>query len=175
MPHHGILARAMKTPRGRNGSGKDNWRTPPEFLDNVRKSFGVTFDVDCAADAQNSVAPMHYSETRSFLDAQEDDLVGLTCWCNPPFSMMHQFIPKILSMPRATVFLLGPGVMDPAYTHLMLTSDAYAPVFVLGRLAFIHPDTGKKVSGNPVGSVLFVPRPLWSRHGSFSIARNSKA
>lgn len=150
---------------GRNGRGRDDWQTPPEFLAHVQDQLGITFATDCASDGANAVCGGWFGLPH--YDFLTTPYLGGVGWCNPPFSEAAAFVDRVLALAGegAEIVLLLPGAMDTKYQHAMLKSPLYRQVFVRGRLSFVHPDTGRPVSGNPVGSVLHVPVRIWAAAG----------
>lgn len=158
----------------RKGQGKDNWRTPEEFFLYVQRRFNVTFEADCAASKENALCPLFCTEERSFFSTPDSFFIDRVCWLNPPFSQMKEFTDRVIHLTNkgATIFMLVPGSIETRFFHRMLENDKHVDGLVKGRISFVDPDTGKKASGNPVGSVLWVPKHLWS--GSRSLRRSNK-
>lgn len=91
-----------------------NYRTPPELLAAVQERFGkIQFDLACGLD--DAVAPMGYHHPQ--YDALERDwyeeLMGLTCWANPPFGLSGEFARKAAESQR--------GIHSP---HILLLVQA---------------------------------------------------
>lgn len=84
---------------------------------------------------------------------------------NPPFSLVQEFTAKHREQARfradASVLL----VTNPTDSEWWQDTynDADITLFLKGRIPFVDPETGKRVSGNTTGSTVFAwgfqPRP----------------
>jgi phage N-6-adenine-methyltransferase len=88
-----------------------------------------------------------------------------TAWCNPPYSNHPQSSQYLwadrchLAASRGwTVALLIPAAPTTRCGQLCAMT-AHEIHYTAGRIAFLHPDSGKPVSGNPLGSQLVIFRP----------------
>jgi phage N-6-adenine-methyltransferase len=138
-----------------NKSTRQNWRTPLWLYYGITGG-GCTHDV--AADSKNSLCVEYFdgSEARDGLYEQW----GMLNWCNPPFDKVSQFVDKaICEAARGNItYLLTTGATETkwfakAYAHSVTLT------LITGRIAFIHPDTGQPVKGNPAGSAVFLIGP----------------
>ncbi|CAH9016764.1 DNA N-6-adenine-methyltransferase [Vibrio phage 120E34-1] len=133
---------------------RDLWRTPKPIFDYYDKRFG--FDCDVAASHDNRLCHIYIDE---FSDALSCDW-QTSNWCNPPYSDIAPWINKAIcemGSGNLTVMLI------PADTSVKWFKLAFENCsechFISGRLAFINEETGKPVSGNNKGSVVFVFDP----------------
>jgi phage N-6-adenine-methyltransferase len=104
-------------PQQKPGRSRQDYGTPPEFLEAVKKRLGIEdFDCDLAAAKWNAV-------TDRYLTVMDDSLSGLTWlrarglakgwnWLNPPFARIAPWVEKA----RTQQFLLGArtAVLIPA-------------------------------------------------------------
>lgn len=133
---------------------RDLWRTPKPIFDYYDKRFG--FDCDVAANYDNRLCHIYIDE---FNDALSCDW-QVSNWCNPPYSDVAPWINKaICEMGNGNLTVM----LIPADTSVKWFKLAFENCsechFISGRLAFINEETGKPVSGNNKGSVVFVFDP----------------
>jgi len=142
---------------------RDLWRTPEFIVEHYRKRFN--FDCDVAASFENAICPHeHFGEqfNGEFHDALADDAVwGLVNWCNPPYSEIMPWVCQTLT--QASVYSCKTVMLIPADTSVKWFKVAFDNCtechFISGRLSFINAETGKPVSGNNKGSVVFIFDP----------------
>lgn len=141
-----------KTPE----SIRDLWRTPVEIFNYYNRRFDFTTDV--AASIDNKLCFKCY--TAEYSAIEHDRVWGRDNWCNPPFSDVTPWISKAIEQMgfgRLTVMLLP---ADTSVKWFKLAFDNCTEChFISGRLAFINEETGKPVSGNNKGSVVFIFDP----------------
>lgn len=135
------------------GDKNDSWTTPEAIFSTLNNEFAFTLDV--AASKENALCPRFYT--------QEDNALqqpwGSMNWCNPPYSIVTEFIDKaILEAVRGctTVFL----VLAKTETRWFKKAwqNAREIRFITGRIKFGHPD--KLVKNSPTyGSVIIVIGP----------------
>lgn len=134
---------------------RDLWRTPKQVFEYYNRRF--KFSCDVAASEKNALCV-------DFLDFEDDALNSQwfsSNWCNPPYSDISPWVYKAIEQcegkGRLTVMLL------PSDTSVKWFREAFEYCtechFISGRLAFINEETGKLVSGNNKGSVVFVFDP----------------
>lgn len=145
--------------KGYNGSNtpqaiRDLWRTPQAIFDYYDRRFNFSRDV--AASKDNALCESFFTQEYNALD----HIWGRTNWCNPPFSDVTPWIKKAIeeaSHLRITVMLLP---ADSSVKWFKLAFDNCTECHLIsGRLAFINEETGRPVSGNNKGSVVFVFDP----------------
>lgn len=159
--------------KGYNGSktpvaARDSWRTPKAVFDYYDRRFGFTCDL--AASDENHLCEHYFTAPDEngeggALNATPDDGCFTfnpgAVFCNPPYSDIRPWVHTCIQMSQAIsqafVMLL------PADTSVKWFKTAFENCtechFISGRLAFISEGTGKPVSGNNKGSVVFVFDP----------------
>lgn len=134
----------------------DEWYTPPEYLDAVRKVLGgIDLDPASNADAQKTV------KARRFLTPEQDGLSKVwkgRVFCNPPYSQPEcgQFVAKFIEEHEsgrmtAGIILLNAST-DTRWFHDL--ASRFPVCFTLGRIAFLRRD-GKPIAGNRIGQAFF--------------------
>lgn len=132
------------------GTGQDEWYTPPEYIELVRKALGW-IDLDPAScEAANAVvgAKTFYSQEQDGLTLPWNGRVFL----NPPYSQpkIQQFIERLTAelaakrVPEAITLTTNNTDTD---WFQVLASNCAAICFTDGRVSFIAPD-GRKPSPN---------------------------
>lgn len=145
---------------------RDLWRTPKQVFDHYNKRF--LFTCDLAASYTNHLCEHYFSAPdengdggalgASASDGCFDGAGGV--WCNPPYSDIKPWVSECirLSIEASKVFVM----LLPADTSVKWFKLAFDNCtechFISGRLAFIN-ETGKPVSGNNKGSVVFIFDP----------------
>lgn len=138
---------------------RDSWRTPGYLLDWIR-----SFDVitgDAAASDEWHVAPVYRTAQDSALDDRDwldlaNNGAGLV-FCNPPYSsgMKARFFEKAIEQKALgvrSVFLVPALPAERWFQRAAAAADLVQ--FIAGRVAFVHPETGREVAGVPAGSAL---------------------
>lgn len=99
------------------GSSRQDWGTPPEFLEAVKRRFG-SIDFDLAASSHNTVVPAGEYGEPGFWGEDEDALaqdwgslssVVRVAFCNPPFGNIRPWAAKcesVRDLPRWTLLLV---------------------------------------------------------------------
>lgn len=135
-----------RMPVQKPGRSKQDYCTPPEFLEAVKRRLGIQeFACDLAASAENTVAPVYWDVTNSALDLD----VRWTAagppwwnWCNMPFDDIEPWVQKAWEESR----------MANAYSALLVplsTANWWrdwvwrkcAIVLLHGRLTFVGETT----------------------------------
>ena len=151
---------------------KDGWRTPKHIYSSLRGRFG--FSGDACASTENALEDMFFTEKSDAIISNWSAL-GDSVFLNPPYSMTAQFVARarraVEDGETGRCVALIPSTPDVAWFHRDVLSVAAEIWFYRGRLSFRCPDTGKTISGNPVGSCVVVwalGTPIWSgpRFGS---------
>ena len=136
----------------RRSSSRQNWRTPPFVFQWAQSYQGRLFNLDAAADAENALCEKFFTD---------GDLNGLnqpwteSTWCNPPFNRTAEFIDKAIheaEMGVSSCLLVTSATETKWYRRAVEAPGRM--VVITGRLQFIHPEGGKPVGGNTVGSTL---------------------
>ena len=140
----------------------DEWSTPQPTFEALDAEFA--FDVDCAATAANRKCPRWLGLDGEFADALTVSWgPDMTCWLNPPYSRVRDFIAKSVQETRqgCTVVALVPARTDTRWWHDHVWDQrCHRPRpgvevrFLQGRLKF-----GGMPSGAPFPSVVIIFRP----------------
>jgi phage N-6-adenine-methyltransferase len=175
-------------------ASRDDWQTPGTLLAGLRQRW--MFALDAACSVENAVSYRGLTGEPGFDALASDwrPLSGIrtgrplpspapgcwAVWCNPPFGrrgeMVRAFVARAAQQARDVcgpmgldVVMLAPGTPGVRWVHDHALGGP-RPVdevwMVDGRVAFVHPDTGQPVPGNPVGSMLLVWRAGWRRPGA---------
>lgn len=135
-------------------AGHDNWLTPPELFRLLDHEFGFVLDA--------SASPGH-QKCDWFITPEEDALKtpweGRAVWCNPPYSLMAQFVYRAWEQcqtHRNTIVLLIPAYTDPAYWYECIVPYADEIRFLCGRVSFL--ENGAKKTSARFPSVVIVFR-----------------
>ena len=121
-----------------------DWWTPRDFVEVLKQEF--PFDLDAAADAENTICERYIDEVQDALKTPWD---GRVVWCNPPYgkgnsASIKEFVQRGCEQylaQRNTVVMLLPAYTDPRYWRDYCTM-AHEIRFLTGRLAFL--DGGQK-------------------------------
>jgi hypothetical protein len=141
--------------RGTTGTGENEWFTPAEYVERVRKVLGE-IDLDPASHdiAQRTVqAKRYFTKAEDGLKQEWDDRVFL----NPPYAqpLIEQFIDKLLIEIDAgritSAIVLTHNYTDTSWFQ-KLAARAAAICFTRGRIRFYKPDGELRASARP-------PRP----------------
>jgi len=132
-------------------ANKDSWATPQYIFDYFNKIFN--FDFDVAASADNA-------KCEDFYTIEDNALIkvwGDVNWCNPPYSNIKPWVEKAIfeRMRNNKTVMLLPSDTSVEWFRLAFDNCSEC-IFISGRLSFINAATGKQVSGNNKGSVVFV-------------------
>lgn len=147
---------------------RQEWRTPQEFLEAVRREYGpITIDV--AASAENAVCERFIDRAADGLRSpwfSGDSLTSQIAWCNPGFSSMPLWIAKACAetkgaspSPRIALVL---GLCAPSTEWWRTMIQHAAAVRLLAPRIQFDPAPGVKRSSNPRECALFVFRDPWS-------------
>lgn len=140
-------------------SGKDDWRTPPEFFKNLNDEFGFTLDPCCTIDS--ALCGKFFTEEE---DGLAQDWGTNVVFVNPPYSQCRKWVKKAYesSLNGATVVMLIPARTDTRMFHdYIYDYTKWKPRpgveirFIKGRLRFVGAQ-----SSAPFPSMVVVFRPL---------------
>ncbi len=147
---------------------RDLWRTPQEVFDYYNKRFNFTLDMASSREnklcewwidsSMNALSDETMGETIAYLNGEE---VNVSVWCNPPYSDCKSWVTTVISYAksyRVPFVMLLPSDTSVKWFKLAFNNCTECH-FISGRLAFINEETGKPVSGNNKGSVVFVFDP----------------
>jgi len=157
-----------------NEKDKNAWRTPPKVFAALNKEFD--FDLDAAADEDNALVPLFLTKEEDALKkdwskmytAKRDIMYAKFCpkkvrkvWINPPYGrgVIKNFMDKCVEQKAkgVTSVLLVPCTPDALW--LPVNEVSQIRFITGGRLSFLQSNTGKKVNGNPKGSMIVIFRP----------------
>lgn len=130
-------------PKQKPGLSKQTYQTPPEFIAAVKQRLAIkAFACDLAADKDNTVAPMFYSEENSAFDHSWYMGSGWN-WCNPPYSNIRPWVEKayleMIQRGTQTVMLVPASTGANWWRDYV---DGKAHVLLLnGRLTFVGETT----------------------------------
>ena len=136
---------------------RNAWGTPEYILDVVREGFGGTIDVDPASNttAQERVrADVWYGEGSPFGADGTAVLWGGNVFLNPPYGkgLLLPFAETLRDSVQANT-CTGHAVLvnlDPSTDWFRLIESQSTAICLLDkRVGFLHPVTGKPISGNP--------------------------
>lgn len=151
---------------------RDLWRTPKQVFEYYDKRFGFTLDMAASSDNAlcSSYIDVHLDalnyDTFSAYIGNDGRMKNLAknrafVWVNPPYSDCAEWVKTVCTYHM--MFNCGFVMLLPADTSVKWFKMAYKNCtechFISGRLAFINEETGKPVSGNNKGSVVFVFDP----------------
>lgn len=128
----------MPEPRHNKGKSKQDYRTPPVFLDAVRERWGITqFACDLAATAENTVVPGCYYDQEMNSLVQSWVMGGIN-WLNPPFADIEPWVQKALheSQDGAHTLVLVPAGVGSNWWRIFVHEEAHV-YFLNGRITFL--------------------------------------
>lgn len=146
---------------------KDTWRTPKYVFNWLDTRFN--FSVDGCANESNALTPDYIGEKgiyHDFLNISAKFLMDAVCcnsvYVNPPYSDVTPFIVKAKELRDAgclVVMLLNNDKSTQWYQkHIHNVANEVIDI-TGGRIAFIHPVTGKEIKGNSKGQMVVVFDP----------------
>ena len=120
-------------------SNQNDWCTPPEFLDRVRRHLGIIGLDPCTNDNAVTNAMESWGiDDRSLFRSWEG--YGLV-YVNPPYGDILTWAAKLAAeggaMDRAEIVALLPSRTDTAWWHDYIVPTANAIAFIRGRLRFL--------------------------------------
>ena len=170
--------------RKKSRAGGDRWRTPPALVASCAARWGA-IDMDLAAEPGASVAPRWWGPGGECEEAFSPRLFDCNggwsafyagtkpsvCWCNPPFTKVAEFTALCAKLAAAGSTVIQVAKVVPEVRWWDLIWSCASQVWVPDRrIAFIHPETGRRVSGASHAHALVVwgprlasERPAWRR------------
>lgn len=133
----------MTMPQQKPGRSKQDYRTPPEFLDAVKRRLSIDrFSIDLAADFHNRVADAYYTKDDNALERTWNPEPGQWAWCNPPYANITPWVEKAVreSVRGAHTAMLLPASVGSNWWMQYVEPYAYQS-FLNGRLTFVGCDT----------------------------------
>jgi phage N-6-adenine-methyltransferase len=148
----------------------DEWSTPQSFFDEVNKEFN--FNLDVASSHSNRKCESYFTKTDDslnqkwmFVDFIGNEIKKGRVWCNPPYSMVKQFLKKgqeeIKKGNSELIVFLTFANTDTTWFHEYCYNKPNVEIrFVKGRLKFTgHNSEGKLVSNSAMRpSILIIMR-----------------
>ena len=130
---------------------QDDWVTPHDFYRKCLERW--PFTLDAAAGPTNFKCPRYYTEDDNGLVLPWETWT----WCNPPYSDILPWFQKAHTeaLKGRSSVLLTFSRTDTRAFHRYATKAAEV-VFLQGRIAFLHPDTGEAQDPAPSPSMLVV-------------------
>jgi phage N-6-adenine-methyltransferase len=157
-PSTGDLMTAKAT---KHSNFRDDWRTPPWLFELLDDEFH--FGVDVAASAENHLCQEYMTKDGPGGGGLNQHWVGWgAVWMNPPYGKgLIDWTRKAYELARdcstTTVGIL-PNNTDAEWFHAHVLDRAEIR-YIRGRVAFLHPDTGKPKAGNASGTIIAIWRP----------------
>ena len=142
-----------KKPFITNNSGNSEWYTPSAYIESARKVMG-SIDLDpasCASANKIVKADRYYSAVD---DGLSQDWSG-RIWLNPPYSIVSQFIDKLLSSDFEQAIVLVNNATETGW-FAKLAEKADAMVCHTGRLAFVRAGEDNEEKSKPMQGQIFV-------------------
>ena len=132
-----------KMPAQKPGQSVQNRRTPENFLAAVKHKLGIAeFNIDLAADDDNAVAPLYYTQEEDALQQTWAIRPGGWNWLNPEFGDISPWVERAWTELRCRDLQPSTAVLVPAGVGSDWWRDwvhEKAHVLLLnGRLCFIH-------------------------------------
>jgi phage N-6-adenine-methyltransferase len=130
-------------PTQKPGRSRQDYRTPPLFLDAVRRRFGLTsFAIALAASEENTVAPLFYTEAENALVQPWRTASRDRAYCNPPFADIGPWVKKACkeSTIGARVLMLVPAGVGANWWRDWVDGQCLA-LFLNGRITFVGETT----------------------------------
>ena len=149
----------------------DLWRTPPELVARLIDELGPLV-LDAAATAADTLAPAWISPEQNALLVSWADFIPDDApaegwiWCNPPYGVggggllawILWAAAQAIATGRRVVVLAPPGIGTQYRREAEARGDEIRDL-ADGRLAFLHPETVKPVTGARDGSTLYLFSP----------------
>lgn len=124
-------------PKQKPGRSKQDYCTPPEFIQAVKKRLGIgDFKIDLAADVFNTIAFQCYAkQENSLIQSWIMDGWG---WLNPPFANIRPWVTKACdeSLKGAQVAMLVPAGVGANWWRDYVHDKAHV-LMLNGRLTFV--------------------------------------
>ena len=135
-------------------SDRQDWGTPPQFVDWIEHELGVEFTLDAAASEENAKAPLWFDEEMNGLKQPWGNM-GVV-WVNPPFGreLKDWVLKASQEAGNARIFMLIPCRPDTQYFHELIMKKAANIYLIKGRMNFIMSDTGTAKGNAPFPSML---------------------
>ena len=126
-------------PAQKPGKSKQDYQTPVEFIEAVKRRLGVSdFVIDLAADRHNTVAEAYITEEEDSLVTDWPNTRNGWAWLNPPYSDIEPWVAKAANATAhgCQTVMLVPASVGANWWKTFVEPFAYT-VFLNGRLCFI--------------------------------------
>ena len=127
----------MSEPQQKPGKSKQNYGTPPAFLDAVKRLLHIQeFGIDLAASPENAVCPHYFTEADNAL--LQCWLPNGWSWCNPPYADIRPWVEKAAweAQKGASIAMLLPAGVGSNWWFHHVHGRAYVH-FLHPRLTFV--------------------------------------
>jgi phage N-6-adenine-methyltransferase len=141
----------MAMPKQKPGKSKQDYTTPPEFIQACCNRLKINFfSMDLAASHENAIARTYFTEKEDSLnpDLTWNPYPGCWAWLNPPYSKIYPWVEKAAREAEkgAHICVLVPASVGSDWWQEWVNPYAYVS-FLKGRLTFggtlPNPKTGK--------------------------------
>lgn len=129
-------------------SKTEEWSTPQDFFDNLKKEFHFTLDV-CATHENRKCTKYFHKADDGLSKSWDNEIV----WMNPPYGReIGKWIKKASEARGGAVVCLLPARTDTKYFHEYIYTNPRATIrFIKGRLKF-----GDSKNSAPFPSMLVI-------------------
>lgn len=146
---------------------KNSWCTDPNVFKVMDNEF--KFYLDAAASYGNNLCESYFTKEDDalsydwfeYLSEFDGPVFNKSVWINPPYGRgyIKKFMQKCIEENKKgiTSVMLVPSTLDAQWLPINEISEIR--IVTGGRLNFLHPITGKKVSRNTKGSMFVIFRP----------------
>lgn len=125
-------------------SDRQDWGTPPAFMEWLQTDFFFEPTLDAAASESNTKAPMFFDgspDCDGLVNPWEGDV-----WLNPPFGhelplWLEKCGQEIKRDEVNQILVLIPARTDTKWFHEIVMRDAYLVYLIKGRFNFVHGDS----------------------------------
>jgi phage N-6-adenine-methyltransferase len=136
-------------------SERQDWGTPPAFLEWLKEKFNWVPDLDAAASPHNAKASAYYTAEDNSLEQSWSGNV----WLNPPFGgELPKFLKKCadeIKRPEVeSIVALVPARTDTKWFHEIVCRTATEVILIKGRFNFVQPDVSAPGANAPFPSML---------------------
>lgn len=141
---------------GQRNPERDRWRTPEYIFQFAEDYFNARFELDAAADADNSLCKIFISQGNPL--AADWGCHGVV-WCNPPFSLVGKFVDRAImhSQSLGEVVMLTKAAVDTRWFWSAYKTAAEI-VLINGRVNYLD-NSGREIKGCTFPSMLINWRP----------------
>lgn len=137
---------------------RQEWRTPPNFLNALAQEFAV--DIDVAASPDNAVAPRYITRAQDGLGEPWFPGGVRVAWCNPGFRSLGLWVDKaireVTARPGCVALVMGTAAPSTAWWARAL--GAGAEIRLLAPRVQFRPPPGIRPSSNAHENALLVLR-----------------